>query len=59
MQEETQSFSKTPLEIQIGIVTGKVQDMILKKEAAITVKTTYKTLIDIMRKVLLLSTFKH
>ncbi|XP_065161496.1 uncharacterized protein [Atheta coriaria] len=50
MQEETQSFSKTPLEIQIGIVTGKVQDMILKKEAAITVKTTYKTLIDIMRK---------
>ncbi|XP_017780163.1 PREDICTED: myosin-11-like [Nicrophorus vespilloides] len=40
---------KIPIEVQVGIVTGKVQDMILKKEAAITVRNTYRILVDIMK----------
>lgn len=43
-------FTKYPIEEYAGIVTGKVQDAILKKEAALVVKQAYTKIIDIMKK---------
>lgn len=44
-------LSKFPSEKQAEIITGKVQDAILKKEAALVVHQTYKDIISIMKKV--------
>lgn len=41
-----------PAEKQAEIITGKVQDAILKKEAALVVHQTYKDILDIMKKVI-------
>lgn len=41
-----------PAERQAEIITGKVQDAILKKEAALVVHQTYKDILNIMKKVL-------
>lgn len=40
-----------PAEKQAEIITGKVQDAILKKEAALVVHQTYKDILKIMKKV--------
>lgn len=42
---------KFPIEEYAGIVTGKVQDAILRKEAALSVQDTYLRIIKIMKKV--------
>lgn len=47
---EYEDVGKLPVEKRVGIVTGKVQDAILKMEAAITVQHTYRDLIHIMKK---------
>ncbi|KAB0796263.1 hypothetical protein PPYR_10324 [Photinus pyralis] len=39
-----------PIEEQAQTVTGKVQDAILKKEAAIAVRATYKNILNILKK---------
>ncbi|KAL3275136.1 hypothetical protein HHI36_019905 [Cryptolaemus montrouzieri] len=39
-----------PIEKQSAIVTGKVQDAILKKEAALAIRQTFIQIIDIMKK---------
>lgn len=39
-----------PVEKQSAIVTGKVQDAILKKEAALAIRQTFIQIIDIMKK---------
>lgn len=39
-----------PLEKRAEIITGKVQDAILKKEAALVVHQAYKNIINIMKK---------
>ncbi|KAK5642351.1 hypothetical protein RI129_008518 [Pyrocoelia pectoralis] len=39
-----------PIEQSAQIVTGKVQDAILKKEAAIAVRATYKNILNILKK---------
>lgn len=40
-----------PVEKQSAIITGKVQDAILKKEAALAIRQTFIQIIDIMKKV--------
>lgn len=40
-----------PCEKQAEIITGKVQDAILKKEAALVVHQTYKDILNMMKKV--------
>ncbi|XP_050310862.1 uncharacterized protein LOC126746569 [Anthonomus grandis grandis] len=42
--------SMLPCERQAHIITGKVQDAILKKEAAIVIRQSYKEMIAIMKK---------
>ncbi|KAK9885949.1 hypothetical protein WA026_013824 [Henosepilachna vigintioctopunctata] len=39
-----------PIEKQCAIITGKVQDAILKKEAALAIRQTFIQIIDIMKK---------
>lgn len=43
--------SKLAVELQAKIVTGKVQDAILRKEAALAVGFTYKNMLEILKKV--------
>lgn len=40
-----------PVEQQAQIITGKVQDATLKKEAALSVKHTYHNILNILKKV--------
>lgn len=40
-----------PCEKDAHLITGKVQDAILKKEAAIYIRNSYKEMIAIMKKV--------
>lgn len=49
---EEAMFGSIPEEQQAQIITGKVQDAILKKEAAITVRNTYRSILNIMKKVI-------
>lgn len=42
-----------PCERQAHLITGKVQDAILKKEAAIYIRNSYKEMIAIMKKVII------
>lgn len=44
-------FAQLPTERQAQTITGKVQDAILKQEAAISVKYTYKKILDLLKKV--------
>lgn len=41
-----------PAERQAQVITGKVQDAILKQEAAIAVRLTYRSILGILEKVL-------
>ncbi|KAK4876929.1 hypothetical protein RN001_009435 [Aquatica leii] len=45
-----EDLGQIPVEKQAQIVTGKVQDAILKKEAAIAVRATYKNILNILKK---------
>lgn len=42
---------KLALDRQAEVVTGKVQDALLKQEAAISVKYTFQNILDILKKV--------
>ncbi|CAH0547270.1 unnamed protein product [Brassicogethes aeneus] len=44
------SSKELPEEQQAQIITGKVQDAILKREAALAIRQTYTQIIDIMKK---------
>lgn len=46
-----------PAEKQAELITGKVQDAILKKEAALVVHQTYKDILNIMKKVVYMDNF--
>lgn len=45
------SDEKLPIEITGSILTGKLQDAYLKREAALTVWTTYNDILDVLKKV--------
>lgn len=45
-------------EKQAQIITGQVQDAILRKEGAIAINEIYREIVDIMKKVLLFKLFK-
>lgn len=47
----TNIYGKRPIEEQVQVVTGKVQDALLKQEAAITVRYTYKEILNLLKNV--------
>lgn len=44
------TYEKLPCEVLAAVITGKIQDMSLKREAALVVHHTYKTMLDIVSK---------
>lgn len=44
-------FDKCPIERHAEIITGKVQDATLRKEAALAVHYTYARILEILKKV--------
>lgn len=42
---------KTSLELRTEAVTGKLQEATLKREAALTVRSTYKEILELLKKV--------
>lgn len=44
-------LGQLPTEKQAEVITGRVQNAILKQEAAISVRCTYKSVLDILKKV--------
>lgn len=43
-------FKRLPAEMTAATITGKVQDAILKREAAIVVQHSYRAILDVMKK---------
>ena len=49
-----EGFDKIKEEKNAQIITGKVQDALLKKEAALQIRQTYTQISDLMKKVCIL-----
>lgn len=41
---------KLPIELEAAVLTGKIQDAILRREAAVVVQHSYKAILDVMKK---------
>lgn len=46
-----QLYTELPSDRYAQVITGKVQDALLKQEAAIAVRYTYRRLLDLLKKV--------
>lgn len=49
--KEEKQINKIEVEVQAELVTGKLQDAILKKDSALSVRYIYRKILKIMKKV--------
>lgn len=49
--KEEKQINKIEVEVQAELVTGKLQDAILRKDSALSVRYIYRKILKIMKKV--------